>query len=146
MYVSAPVAFVHVRTTVCVVAVPACCAKLVAAAASVLIVVVTTESPANPAELYDVIVNAPLVDPAVTVLELTDTPAIPVWVATPVPEIPYVDAVPVLGATQLIVNVVCVMLVNTPPTIVAESVGAYVSVTRAADATDVPPFPLGFTD
>jgi len=65
---------------------------------------------------------------------------------TPVPEIPYVDAVPVLGATQLIVNVVCVMLVNTPPTIVAESVGAYVSVTSAAEAADVPPFPLGFTD
>ena len=74
MYDSAPVAFVHVRTSVWLVAVPGCCAKLVAAAASVLIVVVTMESPATPAELYDVIVNAPFVDPAVTVLELTDRP------------------------------------------------------------------------
>jgi hypothetical protein len=38
------------------------------------------------------------------------------------------------------------MLVNTPPTIVAESVGAYVSVTSAAEAVDVPPFPLLLTD
>jgi hypothetical protein len=59
---------------------------------------------------------------------------------------PYVDAVPVVGASQLIVNVVDVMLVKTPPTIVAESVGAYVSVTRGFEATDIPPFPLGFTD
>jgi len=59
---------------------------------------------------------------------------------------PYVVAVPVLGPNQLIVNVVDVMLVKTPPTIVAESVGAYVSVTRAAEVTDIPPFPLGFTD
>jgi hypothetical protein len=145
MYDSAPVAFVHVRTTVWLLAVPACCWKLVAAAACVLIVVVTTVSPATPDELYDVIVNAPFVDPAVTVLELTVRPR-PVWVATPVPEMPYDIAVPVLGANQLIVNVVDVMLVNTPPTIVAESVGAYVSVTSAAEATDVPPFPLGLTD
>lgn len=65
---------------------------------------------------------------------------------TPVPEMPYDVAVPVVGASQLIVNVVVVMLVNTPPTIVAESVGAYVSVTSAAEAGDVPPFPLGSTD
>ena len=146
MYDSAPVAFVHVRMTVCVVAVPASWAKLVAAAASVLIVVVTTESPANPAELRDVIVNAPFVDPAVTVSELTVRPTIPVCVVTPVPEMLYDDAVPVAGPNQLIANVVCVILVNTPPTIVAESVGAYVSVTRAVEATDVPPGPLGFTD
>jgi len=74
MYDSAPVAFVHVRMSVCDVAVPACCWKLVAAAASVLIVDVTTVSPATPAELYDVIVNGPFVEPAVTVLELTVRP------------------------------------------------------------------------
>jgi len=67
----------------------------------------------------------------------------PVWLETPVPEIPYNVAVPVLGASQLIVNVVCVMLVNTPPTIVAESVGAYVSVTSAPETIDVPLGPLG---
>jgi hypothetical protein len=60
---------------------------------------------------------------------------------------PYVVAVPVLGPNQLIVNVVCAMFVNTPSTIVDESVGAYVSVTRAAEGTDIPPpDPLGFTD
>lgn len=59
---------------------------------------------------------------------------------------PYVVAVPVPGASQLIVNVVCVMFVNTPPTTVDESVGAYVSVTRPVEAADVPPFPLGLTD
>lgn len=74
MYDSAPVAFVHVRMSVWLVAVPACCAKLVAAAACVLIVVVTTVSPATPDELYDVIVNGPFVEPAVTVLELTVRP------------------------------------------------------------------------
>ena len=92
-----------------------------------MICVVTMVLPATPDALYDVIVNGPFVDPAVTTLELTVRPR-PVWVVTPVPEIPYVDAVPVLGACQLIVNPVEVMLVNTPPTIVAESVGAYVSV------------------
>jgi hypothetical protein len=140
-----------VRMSVWLVAVPACCAKLVAAAASVLIVDVTTVSPATPAELYDVMVNAPFVDPAVTVLELTVRPR-PVWGATPVPEMPYDVAVPMLGANQLIVNVVCVMFVKTAPdapavTIVVESVGAYVSVTSAADGLDIPPpFPLGLTD
>jgi hypothetical protein len=74
MYDSAPVAFVHVRTSVWLVAVPACCWKFVAAAASVLIVDVTTVSPATPDELYDVIVNGPFVEPAVTVLELTVKP------------------------------------------------------------------------
>ena len=59
---------------------------------------------------------------------------------------PYVVAVPVLGPNQLIVNVVDVMLVKTPPTIVAESVGAYVSVTSATEGADIPPDPLGFTD
>lgn len=127
MYDSAPVAFVHVSTSVWLVAVPACCWKLVGATASVLIVVVTTEAPATPDALYDVIVNGPFVDPAVTILELTVS-ASPVCVVTPVPEIPYVDAVPVLGPNQLIVKPVDVMLVNTPPTIVVESVGAYVSV------------------
>ena len=146
MYDSAPVAFVHVRMSVCEVAVPACCWKLVAAAASVLIVDVTTESPATPAELRDVIVNGPFVDPAVPVSELTVNPTIPVCVVTPVPEMLYDDAVPVAGPNQLIANVVDVMLVKTPPTIVAESVGAYVSVTRAAEATDIPPGPLAFTD
>lgn len=146
MYDSAPVAFVHVRTSVWLVAVPACCAKLVAAAACVLIVVVTTVSPATPAELYDVIVNGPFVEPAVTVLELTVVRPRPVWVVTPVPEMPYDVAVPVLGADQLIVNVVCVMLVKTPPTIVAESVGAYVSVTSPRDVDAAPPVPLGLTE
>jgi hypothetical protein len=71
---------------------------------------------------------------------------------TPVPEMPYVDAVPVLGPNQLIANVVCVMFVKTAPdapvvTIVDESVGAYVSVTSAAEGADIPPpDPLGFTD
>jgi hypothetical protein len=93
-----------------------------------LIVVVTTESPLTPAWLRDVIVNGPFVEPAVTVSEGVDRPVV-VPVPTPVPEKAYEVAVPVLGASQLIVNPVEVMLVNTPPTIVVDSVGAYVSVT-----------------
>jgi len=57
----------------------------------------------------------------------------------------YVDAPPV-GAFQLTVICACWIDVNTPPMSVAERVTGFGKVNRAADAIDVPPFPLALTD
>ena len=89
--------------------------------------------------------------PGVSVRNVADVPTIPVWFAgTDPPSVVamltlYVDAPPV-GAFQLTVICACWIDVNTPPMSVAESVTGFGKVNRAADAIDVSPFPLAFTD
>jgi hypothetical protein len=89
--------------------------------------------------------------PGVSVKNVADVPAIPVWFAGREPPSVvamltlYVDAPPT-GAIQLTVICACAMDVNTPPMSVPERVTGFGRVNRPADAIDVEPFPLGLTD
>ena len=89
--------------------------------------------------------------PGVSVKNVADVPAIPVWFAGRAPPSVvamltlYVDAPPT-GAFQLTVICACWIDVNTPPMSVAERVTGFAKVNRAADAIDVEPVPLGLTD
>lgn len=99
-----------------------------------------------PAELTAVIVKV-YEFPGVRPVNVVDVPLIAVCVVPPVPVhvTLYVDAPPV-GAFQLTVIWACAMAVNTPPMSVPERVTGFGKVNRAADAIDVPPFPLALID
>ena len=89
--------------------------------------------------------------PGVSVKNVADVLVIPVWFAGREPPSVvamltlYVDAPPV-GAFQLTVICACWIDVNTPPMSVAERVTGFAKVNKAADAMDVEPDPLAFTD
>lgn len=71
----------------------------------------------------------------------------PVCVVPPVPvHVMLYDDAPPVGAFQLTVICACWIDVNTPPMSVPERVTGFAKVNRAADAMDVEPDPLGFTD